>query len=194
MKRPRSTMPSRRTAFASATGLASAGLVQLRTAVAGAARKPAFFTPAEIAMLDELCELIIPADDHSPGARAAAVAWDIDRRLAERLPRIPDHAATRKRWRAGLRATDASSRALHRKPFMRATPEERTAVLEAMAAGEAAPQTLEHRFFVELKAMTAASYYTSEVGIHADIGYRGNSYFEEFVGIDAKPAPKPKKP
>src|SRR5207249_9801174 len=42
-----------------------------------------FLTAAEYALLDELTELIIPADDHSPGARAAAVAAYIDGRLAE---------------------------------------------------------------------------------------------------------------
>ena len=33
-----------------------------------------FFTPQEFAMVDELTELIIPTDAHSPGARAAQVA------------------------------------------------------------------------------------------------------------------------
>ena len=42
-----------------------------------------FFTPDEFAMVDELSELIIPTDDHSPGARAAKVAEYIDQRLAE---------------------------------------------------------------------------------------------------------------
>jgi len=42
-----------------------------------------FLTPGELALLDELAELIIPTDDHSPGARAAGVAAYIDGRLAE---------------------------------------------------------------------------------------------------------------
>ena len=44
---------------------------------------PAFFTPDEFALVDELSEMIIPADEHSPGARAAKVAAFIDTRLAE---------------------------------------------------------------------------------------------------------------
>src|SRR3989454_12538265 len=44
-----------------------------------------FLTAAELALLEELTELIIPADDHSPGARAAGVAAYIDGRLAESL-------------------------------------------------------------------------------------------------------------
>ena len=43
---------------------------------------PAFFTPEEFRMVDELSEIIIPADDHSPGARAAKCASFIDQSLA----------------------------------------------------------------------------------------------------------------
>ena len=42
------------------------------------ARAGAFFTPEELALVDELSEMIIPADAHSPGARAARVAAYID--------------------------------------------------------------------------------------------------------------------
>src|SRR5262249_39521038 len=48
-----------------------------------------FFTPDEFAMLDELSELIIPADEHSPGAREAKVAEFIDGRLAESFTNEP---------------------------------------------------------------------------------------------------------
>lgn len=46
-------------------------------------KAPLFFTKQEFALVDELTELIIPADDHSPGARAAQVAGYIDFRLSE---------------------------------------------------------------------------------------------------------------
>src|SRR5436190_12606137 len=53
-------------------------------ASAGVSAAPrAFFTPDELALVDELSELIIPTDDHSPGARAAKVAAYIDARLAD---------------------------------------------------------------------------------------------------------------
>ena len=55
-------------------------------ALAGAIAAPAtFFTRQELALVDELTEMIIPADEHSPGARAAKVAAYIDARLAEAL-------------------------------------------------------------------------------------------------------------
>src|SRR2546428_4065048 len=49
-----------------------------------------FLTAAGVALLDEVTELIIPPHDHSPGARAAAVAAYLDGRLAESLePDLP---------------------------------------------------------------------------------------------------------
>ena len=141
-----------------------------------------FLTAAEYALLDELSELIIPADDHSPGARAAGVAGYIDGRLAESLE--PDWQAL---WRSGLQAVEGLSRELNGKPFLDATPEQRGAVLTRMAAGEQDPKTAPERFFRELKGRTAHAYYTSKIGIHLDQEYKGNVYQRgEFAGYDAK--------
>ncbi len=155
----------------------------------GAAARPVaalvpgkFLTAAEYALLDELAELIIPADDHSPGARAAGVAGYIDGRLAESLE--PDWQA---RWRSGLQTVEGLSRELNGKPFLEATPEQRVAVLTRMAAGEQDPKTVPERFFGELKGRTAHAYYTSKIGIHLDQEYKGNVYQRgEFAGYDAK--------
>ncbi len=154
----------------------------------GAAAPPAggvpgkFLTAAEYALLDELTELIIPVDDHSPGARAAGVAGYIDGRLAESLE--PDWQA---RWRSGLQAVEALSRELNGKAFLEATAERRVAVLTRMAAGEQDPKTAPERFFRELKGRTAHAYYTSKIGIHLDQEYKGNVYQRgEFAGYDAK--------
>src|SRR2546426_68177 len=141
-----------------------------------------FLTAAEYALLDELTELIIPADDHSPGARAAGVAGYIDGRLAESLE--PDWQA---QWRSGLQAVEGLSRELNGKPFLEATPDQRVAVLTRMAAGEQDPKTAGERFFRELKGWTARGYYTSKIGIHLDQEYKGNVYQRgEFAGYDAK--------
>ena len=155
----------------------------------GAATAPAavgvpgkFLTTAEYALLDELTELIIPADDHSPGARAAGVAGYIDGRLAESLE--PDWQA---QWRSGLQAVEGLSRELNGKPFLEATPQQRIAVLTRMAAAEQDPKTAAERFFRELKGRTAYGYYTSKIGIHLDQEYKGNVYQRgEFAGYDAK--------
>ncbi|HXL06900.1 MAG TPA: gluconate 2-dehydrogenase subunit 3 family protein, partial [Gemmatimonadales bacterium] len=141
-----------------------------------------FLTPAEYALLEELSELIIPADDHSPGARAAGVAGYIDGRLAESLE--PDWQA---QWRSGLEAVDGLSRELNGKSFVDATPDQRVAVLTRMAAHESDPKTAPERFFKELKGWTLRGYYTSKIGIHDDQEYKGNVYQQgEFAGFDPK--------
>ena len=54
----------------------ASGLVQL--GCESGDYRPEFFSTAEIDLLDALSETILPADDHSPGARAAKVARYID--------------------------------------------------------------------------------------------------------------------
>jgi hypothetical protein len=131
-------------------------------------------------LLDELSELIIPADEHSPGARAAGVADYIDARLAESL-----EPARQARWRAGLQAVDALSRELNGKPLLEATPDQRVSVLTRMAAGESDPKTPLDHFFKELKWWTVFGYYTSKIGIHRDQEYKGNVYQPgEYAGFD----------
>ena len=143
-------------------------------------RQVGFLTLAEYALLDELSELIIPADEHSPGARAAGVAGYIDARLAESLE--PDWQA---RWRAGLQEVDALSQELNGKALLEATPDQRVAVLTRMAAGESDPKTPLEHFFKELKWWTVFGYYTSKIGIHLDQEYKGNVFQTgEFAGFD----------
>jgi hypothetical protein len=143
-------------------------------------RRPAvqrFFTPAERSMVDELSEMIIPADDHSPGARAANVADYIDQRLAESW-----EAAHRLTWREGLKSIDRLSAELNGKSFLKSSAEQRLALLKRIAQNEANPQKPEEKFFVELKGRVAHAYYTSKIGIHDELEYKGNSYLRVFAG------------
>lgn len=133
-----------------------------------------FLTADELALLDQLSELIIPTDDHSPGARAAGVAGYIDGRLAESLE--PAWQAT---WRSGLAAVDALARKVHGRTFLHATPEQQVAVLTEMAAAK-------DGFFHELKRWTVRSYYTSKIGIQVDQEYKGNVYQRgDYAGYEA---------
>ena len=47
----------------------------------------------------------------------------------------------------------------------------------------------EVRFFRELKHLTVRGYYTSKIGIHDEMEYKGNRLLLEFAGCD-DPAPK----
>ena len=139
-----------------------------------------FFTPAEFAMVDELSDLIIPTDEVSPGARAARVAGEIDRRMADSLDPEP-----KTRWRTGLRAVNDLAREMTGKTFMQGTPEQRLAVLTRMAANESDPKTPAEKFFGYVKRSTARAYYTSAVGIHRDQHYKGNVVQPgEYAGLD----------
>lgn len=138
-----------------------------------------FFTPDELALVDELSELIIPTDNHSPGARAAKVASYIDARLAEAW-----EEADRTGWRDGLGRVNQLSQQMHGKPFLQGAAADRVAVLTRMARNERSPQTLEEKFFVELKARVVQAYYSSEIGIKQEMEYRGNVFLDEFVGVD----------
>src|SRR5215475_7264536 len=72
------------TVAAAAATVPHAALAQVAKA-GGAPAAGKFFTPYELALLDEVAELIIPADAQSGGARAARCADYIDARLAESI-------------------------------------------------------------------------------------------------------------
>ena len=72
---------SRRDVFRLTAGAVVASQVTALGSVI-AASGHTFFTDAEYALVDELTDILIPADDHSPGARAAAAANFIDAQLA----------------------------------------------------------------------------------------------------------------
>jgi len=141
-----------------------------------------FFTPQEFSLVDELTELIIPADDHSPGARAAQCAAFIDRQLHETL-----EDEVRSQWRESLGRIDALSQQMHGASFLNTSAEQRLAVLNRIAQNEGDPQSAEERFFEDLKSRTVFSYYTSKTGIQDELEYKGNVYQEEFAGYDAEP-------
>jgi hypothetical protein len=145
-------------------------------AVARAAR---FLTADELALVDELSELIIPADAHSPGARAAGVAAYIDARLAESWDE-----KVRTEWRAGLDTVNRLSQEISGRRFVDGSTEQRTAVLTRMALNESKPEKPEELFFASLKSLVVKGYYTSEIGIKQEMEYQGNSYLTEFVGTD----------
>ena len=148
-----------------------------------------FFEAAEMALLDELTEMIIPQDEHSGGARAAGVAAYVDGRLGDYDVSIPDLREERERWKAGLALVDAASREISGTSFLAASPEQRTAALTRLAAGEEDPKTDGERFFVELKHWTAIGYYTSRIGIHDEMEYKGNTLLMEFSGTDPATVP-----
>ena len=137
-----------------------------------------FFTPAENDLLDQVMELIIPADDHSPGAHAASVSLFADHIVSTgsdvaNVDLFSDQTLSsdsqKSEWRKGLQLFKEE-----------AAKSSIAAVLARASAGEAKPQTDLERFFVTLKQMTLVGYYSSEVGIHQDLEYQGNTFVYDF--------------
>jgi hypothetical protein len=118
-----------------------------------------FLTQAEADLASRLMEIIIPADENSPGAKQARTAAFADLMLST------GSEGERKRWRRGLE--------LFRVEAARTSPE---AVVAKAAEEEENPRSDLGRFFISLKRMTVDGYYTSEVGIHRDLKYQGNDH------------------
>ena len=150
------------------------GAVQGPTAAPPAA--PKFFTPQELALVTTISDMIIPTDPHSPGAKEAGVPAFIDLMVSE------SSQETKTLWRDGLAAVERLSREKFSAGFDAATGEQRTKLLTDISKDERKPNTVEERFWVAIKNLTIDGYYTSEIGIHQDLQYKGNSFVKEFTG------------
>ena len=153
--------------------------VHTHAAAQAAQAKPAalkFFTPEENRTVIEMSERIIPADDSSEGAKAARVNAYIDLIVSE-SPEI-----TQQTWREGLAAINKMSRDKFKSAFADASAAQQVALLKEISKNERNPQTVEERFFRTVKYATIDGYYTSEIGIHKELHYKGNSFLKEFPG------------
>ena len=130
--------------------------------------------------LEALVEAIIPTDDRSPGAKQARVADYIDLLLSEAEPEL------RLAWLGGLAALDAEATARFRAPFDRLGANQLDTILQRISANERAPQTPLETFFVMAKQPTVRGYYTSKIGIHEELRYKGNQFLKEFVGCETE--------
>jgi hypothetical protein len=135
-----------------------------------------FFQPQELATIAAISDLIIPTDEHSPGARAAGVSGFIDLMVNE----SPEEIKTL--WREGLAAVDRMSRQQFAAVFIQASQKQQLALLKTISRNERRPKTVEERFFVAIKSMTVDAYYTSPIGIHQELQYKGNAILKEFAG------------
>lgn len=115
-----------------------------------AAWKPMLFDDHQNETVIALTELIIPATD-TPGAKAALVNRHLDKALHD------GPAEQQERFLSGLAALDGRAIRAHGHPFVRCTPEQQTALLEALEAAR-------DPFFLMAKGRTSSIYYATEVG------------------------------
>jgi hypothetical protein len=138
-----------------------------------------FFTATQHTLVEELSETVIPADSHSGGAKAAKVADFIDQYLRET---VDDNQKAL--WREGLRLIELMSQHYNGKSFVAASPQERIEVLTVLSDNHEMTDLPEVRFFKDLKHLTVRGYYTSKIGIHDELEYKGNRIQQEFSGCD----------
>jgi hypothetical protein len=75
------------------------------------------------------------------------------------------------------------------KSFVDASPGERIEVLTVLSDNHEMTDLPEVRFFKDLKHLTVRGYYTSKIGIHDELEYKGNRIQQEFSGCDDQPTP-----
>ena len=102
---------------------------------------PRALTAAEYRSVDNLVDLILPADETSPGAHDAGVARYIDIVLL-----YGDKAALAS-WQRGVERIDAAAREAHGRTFSEITREQQTGIVRLMAANETNPSTELEMFF-----------------------------------------------
>ena len=147
------------------------------------------FTVADVALLDEIAETILP-ETSTPGAKAAKTGAF----MALMVTDVYSDAAQRE-FGNGLRSVDEACRRAHGTAFMQATPAQRLTVLEALdreqkqamdaripapsnrALSAIAPEAsselrrTEPHYFRMMKELALLGYFTSEIGCTKALRY-----------------------
>ena len=129
-------------------------------------RSPLPYSGADVDLLDDVAEAILPRTD-TPGARDAAVGQFIARYSAACYP--PERIAL---LQAGLRDIEAQMRSLHGTGFRQASQQAQQSLLvnidgQAKAhaqAADAAPGGRPPHYFTLIKQLTLLGFFTSEPG------------------------------
>jgi len=149
------------------------------------------FSVADVALLDEIAETILP-ETSTPGAKAAKTGAF----MALMVTDVYSEAAQQV-FGNGLRSVDEACRRAHGTPFMQATPAERLTVVEALdreqkqvmdarvpAPSNRAPapsafapedsselRRIEPHYFRMMKELALLGYFTSEIGCTKALRY-----------------------
>jgi hypothetical protein len=127
-----------------------------------------------------LCDVIIPADAHSPSASTVGVVDFIDEWISAPYPR---QQQDRKLVLSGLVWIEGEARRRYSKPFAMLSGAEQATMCEQIGYVPEAPASLREAaaFFARYRDLTAAGFYTTPVG-HKDLQYVGNVALASFEG------------
>jgi hypothetical protein len=148
---------------------AAEGAARARQAAAGQSPYASrFFTPAELATVVTLADMILPADERSVSASAAGAPEFIDYIVAEQ----PERQTA---LRGGLAWLDTECRRRFDNVFTACTDAERRQVLDDIAYPARTRPDLRHgaAFFTTMRDLVAAGFWSSRIGVE-DLGYMGN--------------------
>ncbi len=138
--------------------------------------KPAVLDSGEIETVIAISEKIIPETD-TPGARMAGVHQYIDYMLSQEDERDQETFVR------GLAWLDQRSQDLFGAPFVGLDEEQQDSLLSRISSAEGGEdKQLGGRFFDAIKQRTVEGYYTSEVGMVEELGYKGSTYLAQFEG------------
>ena len=128
------------------------------------ARRGTLFLPAEVALLDEIADTILP-ETKTPGAKAAEVGFFIARMVTDTYDPREQRTFT-----AGLETLERESRTQNGADFVASSPAQRLALLERLdrealeyMRRPGAEQRAPH-YFRMIKELTLLGYFTSEIG------------------------------
>jgi hypothetical protein len=127
-----------------------------------------FFTPAEMATITVLGDIIIPKDEISGSASDAKVPDFIEFIVKE----MPEHQIP---MRGGLRWLDLQCLNRYGKPFSDCPTQQQMQIVDEIAWPKKAKPDMAQgvAFFSLMRNLTASGFYTSPIGVK-DIGYMGN--------------------
>jgi hypothetical protein len=127
-----------------------------------------------------LCDLIIPADDHSPAASAVGVVDFIDEWISAPYPQ---QRGDREIILPGLMWIEAEAQTRFTRAFAALDQAQKEAVANDICnPAKAAPKfATAAKFFAKFRDLTAGGFYTTPIGMK-DIGYVGNVSLAKFDG------------
>ncbi|HCS63819.1 MAG TPA: hypothetical protein DIW64_06870 [Cellvibrio sp.] len=142
--------------------------------------KKTLFNTAQLALVRELGEIIIPTTD-TPGAIAAGVH--------DFLNHFAVYCASKEKQQAllaGLNRIDDSAKTRFSTPFLSASKTQQIELLTNMEKAADGFTADDRKFFKQLKALVTFGYYTSEIGATQELaylaipgGYKGNFKFKQ---------------
>jgi hypothetical protein len=128
------------------------------------------FSPEQISFLDEVAETIIPTTS-TPGAKAAKVGQFMQTMVTDCYDEKDQQV-----FLTGLASIDKACEKMHGHGFMKANPEQRTALLtaidkEATAYKKSKKESDPNHYFSLMKQLTLLGYFSSEIGATQALRY-----------------------